>query len=168
MWSINMPYSKSSYGSGYNPTPYDDQVLTGQKAIVATTFAQDELLVPNCPEGVLPGFLRVELDMEQAKYLDAAGDYIGIHVSPKSQDDLLRSGDPDAIMSCRWENKGVGVDEECLTKTYEFPAPMKVSFKKLYVGLKGTHAQTIHYRIHWVPRSSNVPQRDNLVSQLQF
>jgi len=161
---FNMPYQKS----GYNPTPYDNQALMGSKAISAATYTQEEILLPNMPEGILPGILRISVQMEQTKYLDAAGDYIGFHLSPKSQDDLIKIGDPDCIACSVWENKGVGVEEECLIKTFDFPAPMKISFKKLYLGLKGTHAQTISYRIDWVPRNSNVPQRDNLVSQLQF
>lgn len=154
--------------SGYNPTPYDNQALMGSKAISADTFAQEEILLPNMPEGILPGLLRVSIQQEQADYMDAAGDYIGFHLSPKSQDDLIKIGDPDCICTQIFESKGVGTEEVSLIKMYEFPAPMKISFKKIYLGLKGKHAATIHYRIDWVPRNSNVPQRDNLVSQLQF
>jgi hypothetical protein len=148
--------------------PYDNQVLVGKKTITATTYSEDEILIPTVPEGILPAFLRVEVEREKTDYLDGVGDYFGWHLSPKSQDDLIQCGEPDQIAGNHMESKGVGLEVDQIKDVYDFPAPMKISYKKIYIGFKGTHAGTIHYRIHWVPRPSKVPQRDNLVSQLQF
>ena len=124
--------------------------------------------MPNMPEGALPGLLRITVQRATGQYLDAAGDVFKFHLSTKSQDAHIRLGDPDAIASCIVESKGVGTEQVPLEHVVEFPAPVLISMKQLWFGFYATHAQTVDYRIDWVPRPSNVPQRDNLVSQLQF
>lgn len=162
-----MPYKRGNFG-GYNPTPYDAQCLTGTLVLSADTYNEEQVLMPTMPEGVLPGFLSVEVQMDTAKPLDAAGDYISFHLSPKEQDAVLKCGDPDCICAKELYSKGIGLEVQDNTVTYTFPAPLKVSFKSIWVGAKAKLAQTIDYRIWWVPRASKVPQRDNLVSQTQF
>lgn len=149
---------------------YNDTIITGSKTLGAGTYGEDEILLPPMPKGTLPGILRIEIEDTNgaATTLNAADDYLRMHLSPKSQDDVLDISDPDAMCCINLEAAGVSVATRDKIAHYDFPAPLLVSYNKIYIGLKSTFAQTIKYRIHMVGRASRVPQKDNLVSQLQF
>lgn len=146
---------------------YNDQAITGDVASAGgMAVAQDEVLMPQVPKGMLPGLLRVEVQILAADF-STASDNFDWSLSPKSQDAVLTIGDPDAICADSVELiTAVGTIE--YVRKYDFPAPMLISYTKLYFQCASTQAGTISYRIHWVPRSSKTPQRDNVVSQTQF
>lgn len=148
---------------------FNDQIICGIKA-ATSSYAEDEILIPQMPNGMLPAFLKIEIQLVAASLMDADNDILQWHLSPKSQDGILGIGDQECLaadtMTFEIVTSGGGLAS--LRFEYEFPAPLLVSFTKLYFGVISTENANVHYRIHWVPRASKVPQRDNVVSQLQF
>lgn len=149
---------------------YNNQQLKGSMTLAANTYAEEQILMPQMPEGLLPGFLRVEVQVDQADVMDATGDNLAFHISPKQQSAVLKIGDEDCICGdSRISTLAAATVAEAHTKfVYEFPAPQLISYRSIWIGAQATNAGELDYVIHWIPRQSRVPQRDNLVSQAQF
>lgn len=153
------------------PMPYNANFLKGNKSTTTGTYGEDEVLMPQAKANILPAIVGIEV--QHPKMSNLADKYSKWHLSIKSQDDVQDLDDEDVVAKGQRDagTNAAPVNVEDPIERIIFPAPIPISFDKLWFGFKqdtgSTH--TYRYNLIWVPRYlKGVQQRNNLVNQTQF